>query len=355
MFSDLNLGDMTPFFAAFLSALAIGGLFGWSAQRSRFCLRQAVAGETATDRARAAGTWAIALIVALIGSQWVLAQDVVAFEDHLLYADNLPYVAIIVGGLLFGIGMVLTRGCASRLTVLAAGGNLRAVYVVLVFAVVAHATLKGVLAPWRQSITSITAEAGGALPQASLYVIAVLAIAVIIWAFRLGQLRVSTTIYAAIIGLLVAVSWYVTGYVLYDDFDVIPLQQLSMTLPLTDTLFYVIASSSVQLGFSVGFIVGLIVAAAIASAVYGESKFQTFETAAQWRRYTLGAAFMGFGAVIAGGCTLGAALSGLPILSVAGTLAFISILAGAKLAAVVSETSLGSVTPATTLSQQPAE
>jgi hypothetical protein len=32
----------------------------------------------------------------------------------------------IVGGLLFGAGMILTRGCASRLLILSANGNLRA-------------------------------------------------------------------------------------------------------------------------------------------------------------------------------------------------------------------------------------
>lgn len=352
MFADLNLGDMTPFFAAFIAASVIGLAFGWSAQRSRFCLRQAIVGE---NRLSAAATWATALIIALLGTQWVIAQDVVAFADHLLYAENLPVLAIVVGGALFGIGMVLTRGCASRLTVLAAGGNLRAVYVVILFAIIAHATLKGVFAPWRQAITSYTVEAGGALPQIAAYGVAALALAVIVAALRAGQARLSHLAYAAVIGLLVPTTWYVTGYVLYDDFDVIPLQQLSMTLPATDTLFYLIASSSVQLGFSVGFIGGLVVGAGLASFAYGEVKFQSFESAAQWRSYTLGAAFMGFGAVIAGGCTLGAALSGIPALSVTGVLAFVSIIAGAKLAHAFSGISLGSARQATTLSQQPAE
>lgn len=355
MFADLNLGEMTPFFAAFLSALAIGGLLGWSAQRSRFCLRQAIVGKTLSSRANAAGTWAIALLVALVGSQWLLTQDVVAFEDHLLYAESLPYLAIIVGGVLFGIGMVLTRGCASRLTVLAASGNLRALYVVILFAIVAHATLKGVLSPARQWVTSVTMDAGGPLPQIAAYVIAALALGVIVWSWRLGQIRGATAIYAAIIGALVPLTWGVTGYVLYDDFDVILLQQISMTLPLTDTLFYTIAASSTQLGFSVGLILGLIAGAFVASALYRETQFQSFEDAGQWRRYTVGAVLMGFGAVIAGGCTLGAALSGLPILSVAGSLTFVSIIAGAKAAALFSETSLLSAKPTTTLSQQPAE
>ena len=55
----------------------------------------------------------------------------------------------LVGGLLFGVGMVMTRGCASRLLILSANGNLRALLSGLVFAVTAQATLAGSLAPLR--------------------------------------------------------------------------------------------------------------------------------------------------------------------------------------------------------------
>jgi hypothetical protein len=70
---------------------------------------------------------------------------------------------------MFGAGMVLTRGCISRLTVLSGTGNLRAALVVLVFAVTAHATLKGVLAPLRTTLGAATVNLGeaaslGALP-----------------------------------------------------------------------------------------------------------------------------------------------------------------------------------------------
>ena len=52
-----------------------------------------------------------------------------------------------IGGALFGVGMILARGCSSRLLVLAAQGNLRSVLSGLVFAVTAQAAWTGVLAP----------------------------------------------------------------------------------------------------------------------------------------------------------------------------------------------------------------
>ena len=48
-----------------------------------------------------------------------------------------------IGGALFGIGMILARGCSSRLLVLAAQGNLRSVLSGLVFAVTAQAAWTG--------------------------------------------------------------------------------------------------------------------------------------------------------------------------------------------------------------------
>mgnify|MGYP000355399438 CR=1 FL=1 len=66
-----------------------------------------------------------------------------------------------VGGLLFGVGMVMTRGCASRLLILSANGNLRALLSGLVFAVTAQATLAGSLAPLRSEIAGWWTVEGG--------------------------------------------------------------------------------------------------------------------------------------------------------------------------------------------------
>ncbi len=68
----------------------------------------------------------------------------------------------IVGGLRFGAGMVMTRGCASRLPVLSANGHLRALLSGLIFALTAQAALGGVLAPLRHAISGWWTVEGGA-------------------------------------------------------------------------------------------------------------------------------------------------------------------------------------------------
>jgi hypothetical protein len=68
----------------------------------------------------------------------------------------------LIGGLMFGAGMIMTRGCASRLLVLSANGNLRALLSGLIFAVTAQAALGGALAPLREAISGWWTVEGGA-------------------------------------------------------------------------------------------------------------------------------------------------------------------------------------------------
>ena len=62
------------------------------------------------------------------------------------------------GGLLFGYGMVLSNGCASRALVLLGRGNLRSFVVVIVLGIVAQMTLKGLIAPARIAVLQLTAD-----------------------------------------------------------------------------------------------------------------------------------------------------------------------------------------------------
>lgn len=146
MFESFGFEELTAPQAAVYFALLIGLVFGALAQITRFCFRRAIVGD---DRRQAAGVWLTALAVAVLGTQAAVFYELISFEEHRFMAADLPVLAIVAGGLLFGIGMVLTRGCVSRLTVLTGSGNLRAALVLVVFAVIAHATLKGVLAPVR--------------------------------------------------------------------------------------------------------------------------------------------------------------------------------------------------------------
>ena len=334
MFQSLGFETLTPPEAALWLGLALGAAFGVLAEITRFCFRRALAGQPA-ERGPALGVWLIALAAAVAGTQAAVQAGLISFGDHRFLAADLPVLAILAGGLLFGAGMVLTRGCASRLTVLSASGNLRAVFVLLVFAVTAHAMLKGVLAPLRTNLGSVTAPLGdgvslAALPGGPLVWSALIAATALAVALRSGA-RPGHLILAAMLGLLVPAGWVGTGFVLYDDFDPIALESLSFTAPFADTLFWSIASTSISAGFGVGLIGGTLAGALISSLLSGRFRWQSFDSPRQTGRYALGAALMGMGGVLAGGCTIGAGLAGIPTLSVAALLALGAIAGGAIL------------------------
>ncbi len=328
MFEQFGFETLTAPQAAVFFGLALGVAFGALAQVTRFCLRRAVAGD-ASERRPALAVWLTALAASVLGTQGAVAAGWVAFDEHRFMAAELPVLAIVLGGLLFGAGMVLTRGCVSRLTVLGASGNLRALTVLLIVAVVAHATMKGVLAPLSSALGSVSLSLErAALPGDPLVWGALVALAALAVAWRSGA-RPGHLVLAGLLGLLVPVGWVGTGFVLYDDFDPVALQSLSFTAPFADTLFWGVAATAVPANFGVGLVGGTVAGALALALLRGEFRWQSFEGPAQTGRYTLGAALMGVGGVLAGGCTIGAGLSGVPTLSLAALLALAAIVSGA--------------------------
>lgn len=326
MFEDLGFETLTAPQAVVYFALAIGLAFGALAQITKFCFRSVVVGE---NRRASAGVWFAALAVAVAGTQAAASAGYISFEDHRLMAADLPWLAITLGGLMFGAGMVLTRGCASRLTVLGASGNLRALTVMVVFAITAHATMKGLLAPLRVLLGSVTVPLGDYTALAGSWLpAALIIIAALVIATRSG-VRAPTLLAAGLLGALVPLAWVGTGFILYDDFDVIPFESLSFTRPASDTLFWTIAGTSISPNFGTGLIGGVLLGALTASLLTGSFRWQSFESAGQTGRYMGGAVLMGAGGVLAGGCTVGAGLAGVPTLSVAALLALGMMAAGA--------------------------
>lgn len=322
-----------------LLGLVLGALFGVAAQITRFCLRRAVAGD-ATERRSALGVWLSALFMAVLSFQVLGFYGLIELGDHRFMSADIPLLAIALGGLAFGAGMVLTRGCVSRLSVLGASGNLRALTVLLVFAVTAHATLKGVLSSLRVSLGGATVEA----PAATLgefvgnpLVAAAGLLAVIGGAIWYLRPTLGSAALAGLIGVLAALGWSATSVLLVDEFDPAPVQSLAFTLPWSDGLFWTLASSSVPAGFGVGLVGGVLGGAFLSAALRGELAWASFETPAQTGRYVSGGALMGFGGVLAGGCTVGAGLSGVATLSFAAMAALLAIVAGAWLAGLLLE------------------
>ena len=313
--------------------LLLGALFGIAAQISRFCLRRAVA-EDGETRKSAAGVWLSAFFMAILSFQVLSLAGLVDVSGHRLLTTDVPIAALLIGGLAFGAGMVLTRGCVSRLTVLGASGNLRGFFVLMVFAVTAHATLKGVLSGVRVNLGALTIPSpigsfGELFGNPLVAAVAILSVV----GFAIWRLRppVGSAALAGVIGVLAAVGWAATSVLLLDDFDPAPVQSLAFTLPWSEALFWGIASTAIPAGFGVGLIGGVIGGAFASSVARGEFALQSFESPSQTLRYVAGGVLMGFGGVLAGGCTVGAGLSGAAMLSLSAFIALGAIVVGGRL------------------------
>jgi uncharacterized protein len=305
-----------------LGAMLIGVVFGFMAQRSRFCLRSAVIEFARNQMGGKLTVWlfafatAVGLTQALAWWGWFDAST----ARQIAARGSLSGAA--VGGALFGVGMVLARGCSSRLLVLAAQGNLRSLLSGLVFAVTAQAALTGALSPLRLAISEWwTIDGGGARDLiartgighggALLFALVWLA-AAIVWARRQ---RVPPWGWAGAIGvgLSVAGAWGFTYAMSTIAFDPHPIQSLSFTGPSSEVLSRVLFVTDKPLSFDLGLVPGVFIGSFLAAALFGELKLEGFQGGASMRRYIAGAMCMGFGGMLAGGCAVGAGLSGAAI------------------------------------------
>ena len=161
MFETL-IGGLGESGALAFGALLIGVLFGFTAQRSRFCLRSAVI-EFARNQAGGKLTvWLFAFATAVGATQALAWAGVFDASNARQIATRGSLSGAAIGGALFGIGMILARGCSSRLLVLAAQGNLRSLLSGLIFAVTAQSAWTGLLSPARVAISGWWTVDGGA-------------------------------------------------------------------------------------------------------------------------------------------------------------------------------------------------
>lgn len=303
---------------AALFGVITGAIFGVAAQRSNFCLRAATVEFARGQMNDKVAVWLLTFSTAVV---WVQAAALLGYFDPSqarIMAVTGSWSGAIIGGLMFGVGMVLARGCSGRLLVLASTGNLRSVVAGLIFAVVAQMSLKGWLAPVRDYLAGLWITEGGHnlnllealhLPEWSglAFGVAVAALALYLsWKNRIGAQRL---IFASGVGFAVAVGYALTYGLAQVSFEPMAVSSATFTGPSANTLMYFLDRNAV-LEFDVGLVPGVFLGAFMAAFVTRELRFQGFEGERHMRRSMFGAVLMGFGGMLAGGCAIGAGVSG---------------------------------------------
>jgi uncharacterized protein len=115
---------------------------------------------------------------------------------------------------------------------------------------------------------------------------------------------------AAGVGVAVALGWLFTWAMTQVSFEPLQAGSVSFTGPSADTLMGFVNERTLPLGFDVGLVPGVFIGSALMALLTREFRLQGFEGGPSMLRYFAGAILMGFGAMLAGGCAVGAGVTG---------------------------------------------
>jgi uncharacterized membrane protein YedE/YeeE len=352
-----------------LSVFTIAFVMGAVAQKTRFCTMGAISdwvnmGDTARMR-----SWVFAMAIALAGVVVLEASGVVHLSADTFppyRTANFAWLRYLTGGVLFGVGMTLGSGCGNRTLVRIGGGNLKSLTVLLVASICAYLMMwtplfETAFSPWirattinlatygmpTQEVGSVIAGMFGLQPShvLNLTVSAVVALALFVWVFKSRDFRdnFDAVLGGATIGIAVLLGWYFSGgptgqaWKEYAEMatDVpsrVQTQSFTFISPMGDSVRYLMNPTNLSyINFGVMALAGVILGGFVYSIATKGFRYERFRTFRDFANHVLGGALMGIGGVLAMGCTVGQAITGVSTLAVGSILAFLSIVIGATL------------------------
>ena len=341
--------------------LVLSVLMGALFHRGHFCTMGAISDWVIMGDAHRAKQWAMAVAVAVLGFGLMSWLGWVTPGNTIYANTQIPWLSLLLGGAIFGSGMVLGSGCTSKSLVRLGGGNLKSLVVLMAMGISALATLRGLTAVWRvNSIDLVTVDSGmGAFlgqwfshvthiaqPWSNLLSAFAVASLLFLWVFKdrrtLGR---SAILSGAGIGGAVVLLWWVSGvlgYVPEHPQTLEPvflatasgrMEAMSLTAPVAygwDALMY-FSDGGKRVTTGMVMVMGVLLGAFCSAQWQGTFRWEGFTQTADLGRHLLGGALMGIGAVMAMGCSIGQGLSGLSTLSLGSGLAVIGIVLGAVL------------------------
>jgi len=343
--------ENAPLYLA-ISGLVIGFAFGFIAHRTNFCTMGGISDAYNFGDYRRFRSWILAGAVAILGTQTIAYLGIVPVGNSMYVGPSLNWSGHILGGLIFGFGMIFAGGCPSRNLARAGGGDLRALLTLVFVGLFAYAAIGGVLGPLRAlladgtalpmsdfgfSTTSLAdmAVVNAAVPQetAGLVVGSSIAALLALYCFLSREFRVSPVhVFAGVaVGLCVIAGWAATGLA-FDELSEAPVQPISLTYvrPAGDALEWLERYTALGYpGFGAATVFGALAGAFLAAVSVGRFRLNTFSGVGDTLRTLGGAALMGIGGVMALGCTIGQGITGISTLALGSFLTFAAIVVGA--------------------------
>ncbi len=366
------------------SVFAVAFFMGAIVNKTNFCTMGAVSDMVNMGDYSRFRAWLLAIAVALIGMLILEANGLVDPDgsfppyrsNQLIWAENL------LGGFLFGIGMTLASGCGNKTLIRIGGGNIKSIFVFLIIGVIAYfmtspfpgsdQTLFSVLFyDWirplaisldgKQDLGSIISSENPM--QMRLIVGGIIALLLLFYIFKAKHFRSNSEHWVAgiAVGLAVLAGWYLSSSIMvdipdegeqyslveyYDNWDMISdtdegkpaqgstlsPQSFTFVNPMGQTVGYVSAGlQSTMLTFGIISVFGVILGSLVWSLISRSFRIEWFFNFKDFATHVVGAILMGFGGVLAMGCTIGQGITGLSTLAVGSLIAFAAIIFGSAL------------------------
>ncbi|MBS4191917.1 YeeE/YedE family protein [Bacillus sp. FJAT-49705] len=350
-----------------LTGLLCGALLGFVMQRGRFCLTGGFRDMYIAKDNRMFYALLIAIAVQSIGVYSLIQLGMIEFS-----AGAFPWIATIVGSFIFGIGIVFAGGCATG-TWYRAGEGLIGSWIALFGYMVMSAIMKsGPLTPLDQSLQSVQLPKNSIAESTGLSVWVFISIfaAIVLWilikeqrkpkvviptmkpkrkglAHLLFEKRWHPFFTALIVGLIAILAWPLseaTGR----------MYGLGITTPSANILQYLVTGDQKILNWGVFLVLGIFLGSFIAAKGSREFRFRMPDTKTGISSF-IGGILMGFGASLAGGCSIGNGLVMTAMMTWQGWVSLLFIILGTWTASyfvfvrpIVKKKSLNSGTPITT-------
>jgi uncharacterized membrane protein YedE/YeeE len=342
-------------------AFALACVFGAVQHRAQFCAMGAVADIVSFGDWTRMRMWTLAIATALLGTNALAAAGLVDLDQSIYTGSDVLWLSALLGGLVFGFGMVLASGCGSRTLVRLGAGSLKAVVVFAMLAIGAWATMRGILAaPRAYGLDKVTLALAGpqdlpsllarhsAWPLQDWRLLLGCGGGLLLGAWSLApalartprQLLGGIGVGACVVGL-----WWVSGhlgFVAEDPQTLLPtfvastnnhMESFTFVAPLANTLnwllMYTDAANVLNIGIVSAF--GVVAGSALHALASRRFRWEGLVGVADTANHIAGGLLMGIGGVTAMGCTIGQGITGISTLSISSWIAFLSIVAGAAL------------------------
>jgi len=342
--------------------LCFGVAFLWGVllQRSHFCTMGALSDVVIMGNSTRLRQWVLAVALSVLGFGVMSWLGWISPLNTIYGTQTLHWLTLTLGGLLFGVGMVLASGCTSKNMVRLAGGNLKSLVVLMSMGIFALATLRGLPAVWRVQVLDTVALqvstpfagqwlsglTGWSLPQGLGVMSLLVAMPLMLWVFKEPAFfRANTYGPGLCTAAAVLAVWWISGVHGFvpehpETLEAVFLstasgrmESMSFTAPVAYALdaFMYFSDGSKRVNLGMALALGLLLGAWVGTVQQGAFRWEGFTRMDDLARHVLGGALMGMGAVMAMGCSIGQGLSGLSTLSVGSLCAVLGIVLGAVL------------------------